>query len=34
MRQVEIVGTLAEVKAALGADLVVVGSREELAALR
>jgi phosphoglycolate phosphatase-like HAD superfamily hydrolase len=34
MRQVEIVGTLAEVKAALGGDLVVVGSRAELAALR
>jgi phosphoglycolate phosphatase-like HAD superfamily hydrolase len=33
-RQVEIVGTLAEVSAALGADAVVVRSREELAALR
>jgi phosphoglycolate phosphatase-like HAD superfamily hydrolase len=33
-RSVEVVGTLAEVRAALGADLVVVGSREELAGLR
>jgi phosphoglycolate phosphatase-like HAD superfamily hydrolase len=33
-RQVELVGTLAEVKAALGAETVVVRSREELAALR
>jgi phosphoglycolate phosphatase-like HAD superfamily hydrolase len=33
-RQVEIVGTLAEVRAALGEDLVVVGSRRQLAALR
>jgi phosphoglycolate phosphatase-like HAD superfamily hydrolase len=33
-RQVELVGTLAEVRAALGEDLVVVGSRLELAALR
>jgi phosphoglycolate phosphatase-like HAD superfamily hydrolase len=32
-RQVEIVGTLAEVRAALGDDVVVVRSREELAAL-
>jgi phosphoglycolate phosphatase-like HAD superfamily hydrolase len=33
VRQVEVVGTLAEVKAALGEDLVVVGSRRQLAAL-
>jgi phosphoglycolate phosphatase-like HAD superfamily hydrolase len=33
-RQVEIVGTLADVRAALGADAVVVKSREELAGLR
>jgi phosphoglycolate phosphatase-like HAD superfamily hydrolase len=33
-RQVEVVGKLAEVKAALGEDLIVVGSREQLAALR
>jgi phosphoglycolate phosphatase-like HAD superfamily hydrolase len=33
-RQVEVVGTLAEVKAALGPDTVVVRSREELAGLR
>jgi phosphoglycolate phosphatase-like HAD superfamily hydrolase len=33
-RQVEVVGTLAEVEAALGPDTVVVRSREELAGLR
>jgi beta-phosphoglucomutase-like phosphatase (HAD superfamily) len=33
-RQVEVVGTPAEVRAALGADVVVVRSREELAGLR
>ncbi len=33
-RQVEIVGTLAEVQAALGGEVVVVKSREELAGLR
>jgi phosphoglycolate phosphatase-like HAD superfamily hydrolase len=33
-RQVEIVGTLAEVEAALGSDAVVVRLRQELAALR
>ena len=33
-RLVEIVGTLAEVRAALGDDVVVVGSREELTGLR
>ena len=34
-RQVEVVGTLAEVREALGRDVVVVGSREQLvAALR
>ncbi|MFL5959951.1 MAG: hypothetical protein ACJ75G_06790 [Gaiellaceae bacterium] len=33
-RQVELVGTLAEIEAALGAARVVVRSREELAALR
>ena len=33
-RQVEVVGTLAEVRAALGEQLVVVGSRQQLAALR
>jgi phosphoglycolate phosphatase-like HAD superfamily hydrolase len=33
-RLVEVVGTLAEVRAALGDDLVVVRSREELAGLR
>jgi phosphoglycolate phosphatase-like HAD superfamily hydrolase len=33
-RQVEVVGTLAEVEAALGKEMVAVGSREELAALR
>jgi phosphoglycolate phosphatase-like HAD superfamily hydrolase len=33
-RYVEIVGTLAEVRAALGSDVVVVQSRDELAALR
>jgi phosphoglycolate phosphatase-like HAD superfamily hydrolase len=33
-RQVEVVGTLAEVRTALGEDLVVVGSRQQLAALR
>jgi hypothetical protein len=33
-RQVEVVGTLAEVRAALGAEVVVVGSRAELAGLR
>jgi hypothetical protein len=32
-RQVEVVGTLAEVRAALG-EPIVVGSREELAGLR
>ena len=32
-RQVEVVGPLAEVQAALGSDLVVVLSREELAAV-
>ena len=33
-RQVEAVGTLAEVQAALGGEAVVVGSRQELAGLR
>jgi phosphoglycolate phosphatase-like HAD superfamily hydrolase len=33
-RQVEAVGTLAEVQAALGGEAVVVSSREELAGLR
>jgi phosphoglycolate phosphatase-like HAD superfamily hydrolase len=33
-RQVEVVGTLAEVEAALGGEVIVVGSRAELAALR
>jgi beta-phosphoglucomutase-like phosphatase (HAD superfamily) len=33
-RQVDVVGTLAEVRAALGGEVVVVGSREELAGLR
>jgi beta-phosphoglucomutase-like phosphatase (HAD superfamily) len=33
-RQVDVVGSLAEVRAALGAEVVVVGSREELAGLR
>ena len=33
-RQVEVVGTLAEVRAALGEQLAVVGSRQQLAALR
>ena len=33
-RQVDVVGTLAEVQAALGGEVVVVGSREELAGLR
>jgi phosphoglycolate phosphatase-like HAD superfamily hydrolase len=33
-RQVEVVGTLAEMQAALGSDAVVVRSRQELAALR
>ena len=33
-RQVEVVGTLAEVRAALGEDAVVVRSREQLAGLR
>jgi phosphoglycolate phosphatase-like HAD superfamily hydrolase len=33
-RQVEVVGTLADVQAALGAETVVVRSREELAGLR
>jgi phosphoglycolate phosphatase-like HAD superfamily hydrolase len=33
-RQVEVVGTLAEVQATLGADTVLVRLREELAALR
>ena len=33
-RQVEVVGTLAEVRAALGAEVVVVGPRAELAGLR
>jgi phosphoglycolate phosphatase-like HAD superfamily hydrolase len=33
-RQVEVVGTLAEVRAALGDEAVVVHSREELAGLR
>jgi phosphoglycolate phosphatase-like HAD superfamily hydrolase len=33
-RHVEVVGTLVEVGAALGADMVVVGSREQLAGLR
>jgi phosphoglycolate phosphatase-like HAD superfamily hydrolase len=33
-RQVEVVGSLAEVKAELGEEMIVVGSREELAALR
>jgi hypothetical protein len=33
-RQVEVVGTLAEVRAALGGEAVVVRSREELAGLR
>jgi phosphoglycolate phosphatase-like HAD superfamily hydrolase len=33
-RQVEIVGTLGEVQTALGGEAVVVGSRQQLAALR
>ena len=33
-RQVEVVGSLAEVQAELGEEMIVVGSREELAALR
>jgi beta-phosphoglucomutase-like phosphatase (HAD superfamily) len=33
-RQVEVIGTLAEVQMALGADAVVVKSREQLAGLR
>jgi phosphoglycolate phosphatase-like HAD superfamily hydrolase len=33
-RQVEVVGTLAEVEAALGGEVIVVGSRVELAGLR
>ncbi len=33
-RQVEVVGTLAEVQAALGGEAIVVRSRQELAALR
>jgi phosphoglycolate phosphatase-like HAD superfamily hydrolase len=33
-RQVDVVGTLAEVQAALGADAVVVSSRRQLAGLR
>jgi phosphoglycolate phosphatase-like HAD superfamily hydrolase len=33
-RQVEVIGTLAEVQAVLGADALVVRSREELAGLR
>ena len=33
-RQVELVGTLAEVQAALGGEAIVVRSRQELAALR
>jgi phosphoglycolate phosphatase-like HAD superfamily hydrolase len=33
-RQVEVVGSLAEVKAELGEEMIVVGSRAELAALR
>jgi len=33
-RQVEVVGTFAEVEAALGSEAVVVGSRQQLAALR
>ncbi|HZS30928.1 MAG TPA: hypothetical protein VFA37_06695 [Gaiellaceae bacterium] len=33
-RYVEVVGTLAEVRAALGADAVVAGSRDELGELR
>jgi phosphoglycolate phosphatase-like HAD superfamily hydrolase len=33
-REVEIVGTLAEVREALGGDVVVVGSRAELVGLR
>jgi phosphoglycolate phosphatase-like HAD superfamily hydrolase len=33
-RLVEVVGTLAEVRATLGGDVVVVGSRDELAGLR
>jgi phosphoglycolate phosphatase-like HAD superfamily hydrolase len=33
-RQVEVVGTLADVQAALGGEAIVVRSREELAALR
>jgi phosphoglycolate phosphatase-like HAD superfamily hydrolase len=33
-RQVEVVGTLPEVQAALGGEAIVVGSREELAGLR
>ena len=33
-RQVEVVGTIAEVRAALGDDAVVVESREDLAGLR
>jgi beta-phosphoglucomutase-like phosphatase (HAD superfamily) len=32
-RQVDVVGTIAEVRAALGGEVVVVGSREELAGL-
>jgi phosphoglycolate phosphatase-like HAD superfamily hydrolase len=34
VRQVEVVGTLEEVQAALGGQAVVVRSREELAGLR
>ena len=33
-RQVEVVGTLAEVQAALGGEVVVISLREELAGLR
>jgi phosphoglycolate phosphatase-like HAD superfamily hydrolase len=33
-RQVEVLGTFAEVEAALGSEVVVVGSRQQLAALR
>ena len=33
-RRVEALGTLAEVRAALGDDVLVIGSREELASLR
>jgi beta-phosphoglucomutase-like phosphatase (HAD superfamily) len=33
-RQVEVVGTLAEVRAALDGEVVVVGSRDQLAGLR